>query len=116
MGSSRYGTLEFVVQRISALVIGFYGLCLTGFFLWNIEVSFSEWVTFFLSLPMQVFSTCAVIAIVIHAWIGTWIVITDYIRKPVFGRSTVFVRGIAAVFTVGVLLVILLYAFRVVWL
>ena len=94
----RSGLSDFVVQRVTAVVIALYVLCVAGFFLANPDVTSTRCRGFFGDLPMQMFSTLAVLAIAAHAWIGMWTVGTDYIRRHYFGaHATTFESSISSV-------------------
>ena len=88
---TRSGLSDFVVQRVSAVVLAIYTLCVLGFFLANPEMTHAKLVAYFVSVPMVLFSTLLVLATAAHAWIGMWTVGTDYIRDHYFGKySTSF--------------------------
>ena len=55
----RSGLSDFVIQRVSAVIIALYVLCIVGFFLANPSVNFEALSRFFASLPMKMFSTLA---------------------------------------------------------
>ncbi|MEM7220989.1 MAG: succinate dehydrogenase, hydrophobic membrane anchor protein [Pseudomonadota bacterium] len=82
---SRSGLSDFVVQRVSAVVLALYTVIVLGFFMTAPTLSHEALVAFFGGQLMKVFSTMAVIATVGHAWIGMWTIGTDYIRPHYFG-------------------------------
>ena len=86
------GLLDFVLQRLTALVLGLYALCVLGFLLSRSEVTYAEWVGFMGSLPMTIFSTVSLLSLGVHAWIGMWTIGTDYIRTFSFGKRSTFLR------------------------
>ena len=89
---SRRGPLDFVTQRVSAVVIALYTLCLSGFILANPELSYVEWVQFINSPIMRGFGLLTVLAVVAHSWIGLWIIGTDYLSEHSKGSSATFLR------------------------
>ena len=90
--TGRRGLLDFVLQRLTALVLGLYALCVLGFLLSRSEVTYAEWVGFMGSLPMTIFSTVSLLSLGVHAWIGMWTIGTDYIRTFSFGKRSTFLR------------------------
>ena len=82
----RSGLADFVLQRVSAVVLAAYGLCVIGFFI-SQPVTHAALTRFFGGLPMRAFTTLALAALAVHAWIGMWTVGTDYVRKHYFGRG-----------------------------
>ena len=71
---------DWIVQRISAVILAVYSLVMVAWFLTH-KPTFELWQGFMLSLPMRLFSLLAVIALAGHAWVGMWTVFTDYIKS-----------------------------------
>ena len=74
------GLREWVIQRISALIMIVFTSLILGFFLLHPDVSFAEWHEFNASPWMKVVSILCIAATLYHAWIGMWTVFTDYIK------------------------------------
>ena len=111
----RSGLADFVLQRVSGVLLGLYGLCLAGFFAATPNVDHAALVGFLDSLTMKVFTTLAVVALAMHAWIGMWTVGTDYIRRHHFGhRHTVYLAAYQVV-CLGAIFVYVLWPLSVVW-
>ena len=79
----RSGLSDWLVQRVSAVILLAYTLCLGGFIVGNPEVGYEEWHALFQTTAMRVFSMLALLALVAHAWIGLWAVSTDYLIERV---------------------------------
>jgi len=102
----RSGLSDFVVQRVSAVVIALYVLLVAGFFVQTPNVDHAHLLAFFTSLPMKMFSTLVVLATAAHAWIGMWTIGTDYVRPHYFGaHATVF----RITYQFGCLLILFVY-------
>ena len=97
---ARSGLADFLIQRLSAVVLALYTLCLLSFFLVTDGVNggvsggldHRQLVEFFGSASMRAFSVLAVLSTAAHGWIGMWTVGTDYIRPHYFGARAVAVR------------------------
>ena len=111
----RSGLADFVLQRVSAVVLGLYGLCLAGFFAVTPNVDHAALVGFLDSLTMKAFTTLAVVALAMHAWIGMWTVGTDYIRRHYFGRGHTVYLATYQVICLGAIFVVVLWPLSVVW-
>ena len=109
------GLLDFVMQRVSALVLGLYTLCLLGFLVSHSELSQVEWVGFMQSMPMMIFSTMSLVSLCVHAWVGMWTIGTDYIRTFSFGKRSTFLRQVYQAFVVALLLVYLGLGSSIIW-
>ena len=87
----RSGLSDFVIQRVSAVVIALYAFVIAGFFIAHPHPDRAGLLAFFSGVAMHMFSTLAVLATAAHAWIGMWTIGTDYVRPHYFGRhATVF--------------------------
>ena len=109
------GLLDFVMQRVSALVLGLYTLCLLGFLVSHSELSQVEWVGFMQSMPMMIFSTVSLVSLCVHAWVGMWTIGTDYIRTFSLGKRSTFLRQVYQAFVVALLLVYLGLGSSIIW-
>lgn len=79
-GLTGSGSRDWILQRISAVVLAVYSVVMVGFFLFN-DVNFESWQGFMLSLPMKLFSLVAILSLVFHTWVGMWTVLTDYVKS-----------------------------------
>lgn len=98
----RSGLADWLMQRVTAVVMLAYTLFLLGFFLTNSNLSYEAWSSLFEGTAMRIFSLLALLSIAAHAWIGLWTVATDYIKPA----------GIRVIFHLVVVLALFAY---VVW-
>ena len=110
----RSGLADFVLQRVTAVVLGAYGVCLVGFFA-IAPVDHARLAEFFGSMPMRIFTTLAVISLAAHAWIGMWTIGTDYVRQHYFGRGHTVYLATYQVVCLAAILVYVLWPLAVVW-
>ncbi|MCE2460234.1 MAG: succinate dehydrogenase, hydrophobic membrane anchor protein [Pseudomonadales bacterium] len=111
----RSGLADFVLQRVSAVVLGLYALCICGFFATTPHVDHAALVGFLDSLTMKAFTTLAVVALGMHAWIGMWTVGTDYVRRHYFGRGHTVYLAVYQLICLGAIFVYVLWPLSVVW-
>jgi len=76
----RTGLQDWVVQRVTAVLLFVYFFIMLGFFILTPNISFEVWKGFFDYLFIKVFTLLVLLSLVVHAWIGIWTVITDYIK------------------------------------
>jgi len=78
---SSSGLKDWLLQRITAVVIMLYSLFV---FITILSVSgdnaYYAWVSIFQKTWVKIFTILALLALVIHAWIGMWTIFTDYIK------------------------------------
>jgi len=111
---TRSGLTDFLVQRLTAVVLGAYSLCMLGFFLGD-NVSHAGLVAFFWSPSMQIFSTLAVLSIGAHAWIGMWTIGTDYLRPAHIGGMATSIRFVYQMICLLAVFVYLIWSLRLIW-
>ena len=117
---SRSGLTDFVTQRVSACIMAGYTLMLTWFFS-TTELTHSVLLEFFLSTPVQIFSTMTILSILAHAWVGLWTVGTDYIRSahlgfvPALANFSTAIRFLYQIVCLLVMFIYLIWAMKLIW-
>jgi succinate dehydrogenase / fumarate reductase, membrane anchor subunit len=76
----RSGLHDWMIQRVSAVVLALYVIYLTGFVFSAETLEFALWQNLFAQTWFKVFSLLALASLCFHAWIGMWIISTDYIK------------------------------------
>src|SRR5579875_623956 len=76
------GLRDWLVQRFSSLILGSYFIVLSIYFFMHHNVDYEMFQNLFTSTWMQVFTFITLISLFLHAWVGVWTVITDYV-KPI---------------------------------
>ena len=104
----RNGVHDFILVRATAIVLTLYIIYMVGFFATTGEISWEVRTGFFASGFTKVFTLLALVSILIHAWIGMWQVLTDYV-KPLALRLVLQLAIVVA------LVAYVLYGFVVVW-
>ena len=114
-GLTGSGSRDWIVQRVSAVVLAVYSVVLLGFFLTHGDVTYLEWSSFMTSLPMRLFSLIAVLALAGHAWVGMWTVFTDYITSGKLGESAPKLRLVLQTLMIIAILVFLFWGIMIFW-
>ncbi|NYT65846.1 succinate dehydrogenase, hydrophobic membrane anchor protein [Alcaligenaceae bacterium] len=83
---AHYGTIDFIVQRVTAVIMAVYTLVLFFGILFTADMNFDSWRYLFtftcLSLPVgQLLATLAFLSLAWHAWIGVRDIWMDYVRS-----------------------------------
>lgn len=105
---TRNGLRDWIVQRVSAVILGLYVIVLLGFFLFHPQVTFIQWINFFHYPVMRIFNVLALLSLIAHAWVGIWTVLTDYI-KPLWLRFSLQVLLVLALASY------LFWGFEIIW-
>ena len=112
---TRNGLTDFLVQRVTAMVLAAYTLLVTGFLVVTPDLTHEAWAAWHGSQLMLLFSTLAVLSTAAHAWIGMWTIGTDYIREAHVGPRATLFRGLYQVLCAGVLFLYVAWALQIFW-
>jgi succinate dehydrogenase / fumarate reductase membrane anchor subunit len=74
------GLRDWLIQRVTAIVLGLYFVVLLGFFMTHSVVTYQTWTLFYHHPAVQVINVIMIVCLLKHAWIGLWTVTTDYIK------------------------------------
>ena len=112
---SRNGVTDWLIQRVSALVLAMYTLCVAGFVALNPGLDFAAWDDFFNHPAMEVFTMLALISTCAHAWIGMWAIGSDYLHPHLMGSVANSLRFIYQIGCVLVTITYLLWGVNIIW-
>jgi succinate dehydrogenase / fumarate reductase membrane anchor subunit len=110
---AHYGTRDFIVQRVTAVIMAVYTIVLCLALVFTSNLDFESWrhlfTFYFIGLPMgQILATLAFISLAWHAWVGVRDIWMDY-AKPTG------VRLLLQVLTVLWLVGSVVYFVKILW-
>jgi succinate dehydrogenase / fumarate reductase membrane anchor subunit len=111
----RSGLSDWLLQRTTAIIMAAYAVFVTFYLLTNPDLQYDQWLALNSHLCMKVLNVLTVLSIAIHAWIGLWAVLTDYVTVRLLGPKATPLR---IIFQLGMILVTLVYviwALDIVW-
>jgi succinate dehydrogenase / fumarate reductase, membrane anchor subunit len=111
----RSGLSDWLLQRFTALVLLTYTLCVGSFLLLQSPVDYAAWRDYMAHPAMRVFSSMALLSLVVHAWIGLWSVSTDYLTVRTLGPRATALRVLFQGGYAAVLFAYLIWGFRILW-
>jgi succinate dehydrogenase / fumarate reductase membrane anchor subunit len=76
----RSGVHDWVIQRVSAVIIALYVFFILGYLITHPGMGFMQWRALFDLNSVRIFSVLSIVSIMAHAWIGMWTIATDYIK------------------------------------
>lgn len=79
VNGAHYGLKDWLVQRVTAVVMALYTLFLAGFFLAR-PLTFATWHGLFHGLPVRLASLLFLFSVFIHAWVGMRDIFMDYVH------------------------------------
>ncbi len=77
---AHYGLRDWLVQRITAVLMVAYILFMAGYALLHPDLGYDKWIALFSGQVMRSFSLLFLLAVYYHAWIGVRNVVMDYVR------------------------------------
>ena len=110
------GTKDFLLSRISSLVLLSYFLLLCSFFYLNNPLTFSIWSALFDNIGMKLFTTIFLLTFAVHTWIGTWAIGSDYITQKVVGQFSGFLYKSYRLFCLVIIVTVTIWSLLIVWL
>lgn len=102
------GLKDWLIQRVTAVYFALYCFFLLGFLLLHPQMEFTQWQNLFHFHAFKIASVLALLAFLLHTWIGIWTVTTDYITCTVIRLS---IQLLVLFF----LLAQLIWGFMIVW-
>jgi len=111
----RSGLYDWLIQRVTAVVLAIYTFFIVGYLLANPDLTYSQWSGLFSVFWMRLFSLAALLSAAVHAWIGLWSVVTDYLTPLTLGKSATVIRLTVQMILGGVTLAFTLWGIDILW-
>jgi succinate dehydrogenase / fumarate reductase membrane anchor subunit len=92
---AHYGWRDWLVQRVTAVVMTLYTVLILGLLLWYGGLDFAAWKSTFGNEAFRLSTFVFMVAVFWHSWVGVRNILMDYV-KPVMLRLTLQVVVIAA--------------------
>ena len=112
---SRSGLYDWMAQRVSAVVLAAYFLFLIGYMVVNPGIGYAEWHGLFSHTAMRIFSLLALVALIVHAWVGMWTITTDYLTSMAIGRWATGVRFLVQAICGVLQFVVFVWGVQILW-
>lgn len=111
----RSGLYDWLIQRVSAVVLAAYFIFLVGYLVANPGLDYVTWASLHQGFGMRIFSLFAVLSLAAHAWIGIWAVLTDYVTTRMMGAKATALRLIMQLGLMGVVIFYVIWAIDILW-
>ena len=105
---TRSGLRDWLLQRISAVLIACYVLFLSTYVLLQSHLTYECWSGLFHNNIMRLATLLVLVAILIHTYIGMWTIFTDYLKDTV-------VRLLAQIVVFMCLLAFVIWGVMILW-
>ena len=80
VSGAHYGLRDWLMQRLTAVVMVFYSLFMAGFLLIHQPLQFADWSDLFRHQSMRLSSLLFLLSLYLHAWVGIRDILMDYLH------------------------------------
>ena len=77
---AHYGLRDWLIQRITAVLMAVYSVALAGYLLQQPYLNYDVWTGLFSSQPMRTFTLLFLMSVFYHAWVGMRDIVMDYVK------------------------------------
>jgi len=105
---AHYGLRDWLIQRISAVVMAAYSLSLAAYLLMQPRLDYDVWTGLFSSLVVRTFTLLFLLCLFYHAWIGIRDIVMDYVKSA-------SVRLVIHVLVILVSLLYTIWSVQILW-
>ncbi len=114
-GLSRSGVADWLIQRVSAVILGVYFIGLLGYLLLNPDLDYAQWQALFSSTWMRIASLLALVSLCAHAWVGLWTISTDYLTVAMIGKYANVLRFLFQAACILLIFIYLVWGIQILW-
>ncbi len=114
-GLGKNGVSDWVLQRLSAVILGVYSIGLLGYLLLTPDLDYAQWSALFGTTWMRIATLLALISLCAHAWVGMWTVYTDYLTGLSLGNKATAVRLFVQAASVILIFIYLVWGIQILW-
>ncbi len=111
----RSGLSDWIVQRVSAVVLTAYLVFIVGYILLTPEVDYASWKALHSGFCVRLLTVFAVLSLAAHAWIGMWAVLTDYVTVRLMGAKATPLRIFLQLGMIAVVLTYVIWTIAILW-
>lgn len=111
----RSGLYDWVVQRVSAIVLGVYFVGLFGYLILNPDLNYQQWQALFSTTWVRIASLMALLSLCAHAWVGLWTISTDYLTTYLIGAKATVLRLSFQAGSVALMFIYLVWGIQILW-
>lgn len=105
---AHYGLRDWLIQRVTAVVMVVYILSLATYLLMQPYLDYDVWTALFSNLIVRTFSLLFLLSLFYHAWVGIRDIVMDYVKLA-------SVRLVIHVLVILALLVYAIWSVQILW-
>lgn len=106
LGVNHQGLRDWAIQRVSAILMAVYSIGLISYLVYHPGISYAEWHTLFAVLWVKIATLLFLLCLMMHAWVGMWTILTDYVKPFVLRAilNVVILLVLASCFIWGIMI------------
>jgi succinate dehydrogenase / fumarate reductase membrane anchor subunit len=105
---AHYGLRDWLIQRITAVVMALYSVTMAGYLLLQNDLDYDVWTGLFSSQTVRTFTLLFMLGLFYHAWIGIRDIVMDYVKSAA-------VRLVIYVLVILALLLYSIWSVQILW-
>jgi len=107
LGVNHQGVRDWLMQRMTAILMVAGVIALIGYLIMHPGLSYMDWHDLFTKGWVKVAALLFILSVLYHAWLGIWIVLTDYVKLFVLrlALELIFLLALITCFLAGLLIV-----------
>jgi succinate dehydrogenase / fumarate reductase membrane anchor subunit len=109
----RSGLYDWLMQRASAVILLAYFLLVACVLLGGVD--YAGWKALYSQTWMRVFSLLALLSLAMHAWVGLWAVVTDYLTERLMGTTGNVLRLLAQAVCAIIMFTYVVWGVQILW-
>jgi succinate dehydrogenase / fumarate reductase membrane anchor subunit len=109
----RSGLSDWLMQRASAVILLAYFLFVAAALIGGVD--YESWKALYSQTPVKIFSLMALLSLGVHAWVGLWSVLTDYMTERMMGSKGNLLRGIFQVICGITMFTYMVWGIQILW-
>jgi len=78
---AHYGLRDWLIQRITAILMALYLLSITGYLLMQPNLDYNNWTGLFSRQTVRTFTLLFLLSLFYHAWVGIRDIVMDYVNS-----------------------------------
>ena len=105
---AHYGLRDWLIQRVTAVLMIVYTLAIAGYLLLQPVVDYNAWTLLFSGNVVRSFSLLFLLGVFYHAWIGVRDIVMDYVKPAA-------IRLLIHVMVILTLLLYVIWSVQILW-
>ena len=112
---TRSGPSDWIIQRVTSVVITAYLVFVVVYLTSQSDLTYQQWSALNQLTSVRLFTLITMLSIALHAWIGMWCVLTDYITERLIGLKAGIIRTVLQTGLGGVTLIYIVWTVKILW-